>query len=102
MSLFKRGGVWWGYFYKDGIRHQFSTGTANRRQAETIEAKQKEEINNQRFQIVETDRQMRFGELADRFATSGSVRKHHLYHLKFLRPCFSEPTSPCWSVFPRA
>ena len=89
MSLFKRGEVWWGYFYKDGIRHQFSTGTANRRQAETIEAKQKEEINNQRFQIVETDRHMTFGELADRFVESGSVRKHHKYHLKFLRPCFS-------------
>jgi len=90
VSLFKRGDVWWSYFYKDGVRHQFSTGTANKRQAETIEAKQKEEVNNQRFQIVETDRQMKFGELADRFATSGSVRKHHLYHLKFLRPCFSD------------
>ena len=90
MSLFKRGDVWWGYFYKDGIRHQFSTGTANKRHAETIEAKQKEEINKQRFQIVETDRQMKFGELADRFVESGSVRKHHLFHLKFLRPCFSD------------
>jgi integrase len=89
VSLFKRGDVWWGYFYKDGIRHQFSTGTANKRHAETIEAKQKEEINNQRFQIVETDRHMTFGELADRFVESGSVRKHHLFHLKFLRPCFS-------------
>jgi integrase len=89
VSLFKRGDVWWSYFYKDGIRHQFSTGTANKRHAETIEAKHKEEINNQRFQIVETDRQMTFGELADRFVESGSVRKHHLFHLKFLRPCFS-------------
>jgi integrase len=89
VSLFKRGDVWWGYFYKDGIRHQFSTGTANKRHAETIEAKHKEEINNQRFQIVETDRQMTFGELADRFVESGSIRKHHLFHLKFLRPCFS-------------
>jgi len=90
VSLFKRGDVWWGYFYKDGIRHQFSTGTANKRHAENIEAKQKEEINNQRFQIVETDRHMTFGELADRFVESGSVRKHHLFHLKFLRPCFSD------------
>jgi integrase len=90
VSLLKRGDVWWSYFYKDGVRHQFSTGTANKRQAETIEAKQKEEVNNQRFQIVETDRQMKFGELADRFATSGSVRKHHIYHLKFLLPCFSD------------
>ena len=90
MSLFKRGDVWWSYFYKDGIRHQYSTGTANRRQAETIEDKLKGDVNNQRFQIAEPDRQMTFGELAERFSASGSVRKHHKYHLKFLLPCFSD------------
>ena len=90
MSLFKRGDVWWSYFYRDGIRHQFSTGTSNRRQAETIEAKLKEEVNNQRFQIVEADPHMTFGELAARFIASGSVRPHHLYHLKFLLPFFSD------------
>jgi integrase len=90
VSLFKRGDVWWTYFYKDGIRHQYSTGTANRRQAETIEDKLKADINSQRFQIAEPDRQMTFGDLAERFAASGSVRKHHLYHLKFLLPCFSD------------
>ena len=90
MSLFKRGNVWWSYFYEDGIRHQSSTGTSNRRQAETIEAKLKEEVTNQRFQIVKADPTMTFGELAARFIASGSVRPHHLYHLKFLLPFFSE------------
>ncbi len=90
MSLFKRGDVWWSYFYKDGIRHQYSTGTANRRQAETIEDKLKGDVNNQRFQIVETDRNMTFQQLAERFVASGSVRKHHNYHLRFLLPCFSD------------
>ena len=33
----QRGDVWWAYFYRDGVRHQYSTGTPNRRQAETIE-----------------------------------------------------------------
>jgi site-specific recombinase XerC len=33
---------------------------------------------------------MKFGELAARFVSSGSVRPHHIYHLKFLLPCFSE------------
>ena len=88
MSLFKRGEVWWSYFYRDGIRHQYSTGTSNRRQAETIEAKLKEEVNKQRFQIVEADPHVRFGELAAQFIASGSVRPHHLYHLKFLLPFF--------------
>jgi integrase len=90
VSLLKRGDVWWSYFYKDGIRHQFSTGTANKRQAETIEAKRKEEVNNQRFQIVEADPHMTFGGLAARFIASGSVHPHHIYHLKFLLPCFSD------------
>lgn len=88
MSLYKRGDIWWAYFYRDGIRHQQSTGTSNRRQAETIEAKLKEEVNKQRFQIVEADPYVTFGELAAQFVASGSVRPHHLYHLKFLLPFF--------------
>ena len=90
MSLFKRGDVWWSYFYKDGVRHQSSTGASNRRQAETIEAKLKEEVNNRRFQIVEADPHITFSELAARFLASGSARKHHRYHLKFLVPYFGE------------
>ena len=88
MSLFKRGNTWWSYFYEDGIRHQSSTGTSNRRQAETIQAKLKEEANNRRFQVVHIDPQVTFGEVAAQFIASGSVRPHHLYHLKFLLPFF--------------
>ncbi len=90
MSLFKRGDVWWSYFYRDGVRHQYSTGTPNRRQAETIEAKLKEDVNKQRFQIADHDPTMTFGELAERFTASGSVRPHHQYHLKFLLPYFGQ------------
>jgi hypothetical protein len=56
VSLLKRGNVWWSYFSVDGIRHQYSTGTSNRRKAETIETKLKEEVNDQRFQIVQIGR----------------------------------------------
>ena len=90
MSLLKRGNVWWSYFYQDGIRYQYSTGTSNRRQAEAIEAKRKEEINNQRFQLVKADPNIKFGELAAQFLGSGIARPHHIYHLKFLLPFFSE------------
>jgi integrase len=90
VSLFKRGDVWWSYLYKDGVRHQSSTGTSNRRQAETIEDKFKEELNNRRFQIVQIDQNIEFGALAARFVASGSVRPHHIYHLKFLLPFFSD------------
>jgi hypothetical protein len=90
VSLFKRGNVWWSYFFEDGIRHQSSTGTSNRKQAETIEAKLKEEVTNRRFHIVKADPTMTFGDLAARFLASGSVRPHHIYHLKFLLPFFAD------------
>jgi integrase len=90
VSLLKRGNVWWVYLYRDGLRYQYSTGTTNRKRAEKIEDKLKQELNDRRFQIVEADPTMTFGELAARFISAGSVRPHHLYHLKFLLPFFSE------------
>ncbi|MGJ5814487.1 tyrosine-type recombinase/integrase [Paludibaculum fermentans] len=90
MSLLKRGNVYWSYFYMDGVRHQASTGTSNRRQAEIIESKLKEEANARRFQVVQADPRITFGQLAARFIASGIAHKHHLYHLKFLLPFFSD------------
>ena len=90
MSLLKRGNVWWAYYYLDGVRHQHSTGTNNRRQAEAIEAKLKKDANDQRFQLVDADPHMTFGELAARFVAAGATRPHHLYHLKFLLPYFAD------------
>ena len=90
MSLFKRGNVWWSYFFVDGVRHQQSTETSNRSQAETIESKLKEEVTARRFGLVQADPRMKFGALAARFIASGIARNHHLYHLKFLLPFFAE------------
>lgn len=90
MSLMKRGNVWWSFVSHHGIRYQRSTGTSNRKRAERIEAKFKQELNDRRFQIVESDPTLTFGELAARFIAGGSVRPHHLYHLGILLPFFSE------------
>ena len=90
MSLFKRGKVWWSYFYVDGIRHQCSTETSNRRQADAIEAKLKEEVNARRFKLVSADPHMTLGTLAARFIASGIAHPHHVYHLKFLLPFFAD------------
>jgi integrase len=86
----KRGNVWWSYLYRDGVRHQYSTGTGNRKRAEKVEDKLKAELNDRRFQIADADPTMTFGELAARFIAGGSIRPHHLYHLKFLLPFFEE------------
>lgn len=90
MSLFKRGNVWWAYLYRDGIRHQYSTGTSNRKRAETIETKLREEVNKNRFGMVEADPNMRFGELVAKFLANGAARPHHIYHLNFLLGFFSD------------
>lgn len=89
MTLLKRGNVWWSYIYVDGVRHQQSTGTSNRKRAESIEARFKEELNSRRFGIVEADPNMKFDELAARFMAGASCRPHHLYHLRFLLPFFA-------------
>jgi len=66
VSLFKRGefGV---VFYRDGVRHQYSTGTPNRRQAETIEASSRRTSTNNDSRLPATDPNTTFGELAERF-----------------------------------
>jgi hypothetical protein len=90
VSLYKRGGVYWAYLFRNGVRHAFSTGTANRKRALKIEEKLKQELNDRRFQLVDADPTIIFAELAARFMASGSVRPHHIYHLKFLLPSFGK------------
>ncbi len=90
MSLYKRGDVYWSYIYRDGVRHQFSTGTSNRKEAQKIEDKRKKELNDARFQVVEYDPDITFGAIAARFIASGSAHTHHKYHLGFLLPFFSD------------
>src|SRR5437016_139027 len=92
MSVWKRGNVFWAFFTVDGIRYQASTGTANRRQAETIMQKLKEEANARRHDIVQADPQVTFGTLAARFIAEAEPRPHHLDRLKFLLPFFSDLT----------
>lgn len=90
MSLLKRGSVWWSYFYVDGIRHQSSTGTGNKRQAESIEQKLKEEINARRFQIVKYDPDITVAALCARFMADPGYRRHHYFHIKAILPFFGD------------
>lgn len=90
MSLMKRGSVWWAYFYVDGKRHQESTGTGNRKQAEAIEQKLKSEANAARFQLVESNRDRTFEELAAKFLVSGAATAYHIARLKQCLPFFGE------------
>ena len=90
MSLFKRGNVWWTYYYIDGIRHQESTGATNRRQADAIEMQLKTAANARRHRIVEYDPHLTVAALAARFLGDADPRPHHVWHLKSLLPYFGQ------------
>ena len=90
MSLLKRGTIWWAYFYVDGVRHQQSTGTSNRRVAERILQKLKDDAALATHQIPHADPDMTFGALAARFIANANPRPHHLDRLKHLLPYFAD------------
>jgi integrase len=90
VSLYKRGGVFWSYISMDGVRHSQSTGTGNRRRAETIEQRFKEELNLKRHHVAEPAPHMTFGELAARFLAEGDAKPWHTDRLKLLLPYWSE------------
>jgi integrase len=90
VSLFKRGNVWWSYFYLDGVRHQGSTKTSNKRQAEAIEQKLKDEANGRRYQLIQYDPDLTVAALAARFLADSQPRPHHIWHLKALLPFFGD------------
>lgn len=90
MALWKRGGVWWSYIYVDGVRHCQSTGTGNRRLAETIDQRFKEELNLKRLGVTDPQPEMTFGELAARFLAEGSPKPYHRDRLKPLLAFWSE------------
>jgi integrase len=86
LALFKRGNVYWSYVWVDGIRHAKSTGITNRRTAERIDQRFKEELNLARMGVVEPKPEMAFSELAARFLADGSPRPYHIDRLKLLLP----------------
>jgi integrase len=90
MSLWKRGRVYWSYVYMDGVRHAKSTGTGNRRLAEVIDQRFKDELNLKRLGIRQPAPEMTFGELTARFLAEGVSRPYHNDRLKMLLPYFGD------------
>jgi integrase len=90
VTLYKRGRKYSISIWVDGIRHLKSTGTTNRREAETIEREFREELNRRRHQIREASPEMTFANLAARFLADGSPRPYHIDRLKVLLPRFGE------------
>lgn len=89
MSLYKRGNVYWSALWIDGVRHMRSLETTNRRQAETLEQRWRDELHAKRFQLQNLKPEMPFGELYARFLAEGDVKPHHLDRAKQFLPFFS-------------
>lgn len=77
MSLYKRGKVYWSAIWIDGVRHMRSLETANRRQAEQLEQKWRDELHARRFDLPAFRPDMPLGELYARFLVEGDVKPHH-------------------------
>ncbi len=90
MSLWKRGNVYWSYVWVDGVRHMKSTGTGNRRHAERIDERYRDEANLGQHGVIVPSPNMTFGELAARFLAEGCPKPYHLDRLKALLPFWSE------------
>jgi integrase len=77
MSLYKRGHVYWSAIWIDGVRHMRSLETSNRRQAETLEQKWRDELHATRFQLPNFKPEMLLAELYARFLAEGDVKLYH-------------------------
>ncbi len=90
MSLYKRGNVYWSALWIDGVRRMRSLETTNRRQAETLEQRWRDELHAKRFHIQDLKPDMPLSELYARFLAEGEVKPHHRDRAKQFLPFFSD------------
>jgi len=90
VSLYRRGPVWWSAVWIDGVRHMRSLETGNRRQAEALENRWKDELHAQRFQLPQFRPDMPLAELWARFLAEGDVKPWHHQHAKAFLALFAE------------
>jgi integrase len=91
VSLYRRpSGMYDSYIWINGVRYRRATRTKNRRQAEVVEQKFREELNLQRHGIIQTDPDVTVGELVVQFISDGGCTKYHHGRLKELLPFWSE------------
>ncbi|HMH14397.1 MAG TPA: tyrosine-type recombinase/integrase [Edaphobacter sp.] len=90
MSIYKRGNVYWSAIWIDGVRNMRSLETSNRRQAETLEQKWRDELHAMRFQLPNFKPEMLMAELYARFLAEGDVKVYHRERAKQFLPYLAE------------
>jgi integrase len=90
VSLYKRNTVWWYSIFIEGERVCESTGTSNRRKAEQIERQRREELNDRRHRLPQTNPDITFGTLAARFIAERMSTPYSVDRLQHLLPFFAD------------
>lgn len=90
MSLYKRGGVYWSYVWKNGIRYAKSTGTEKIRAAQDFDRKHKIELDLKSLRPSGLDPEMKFGALFARFLADGDIKPFHVERSKAFLPYFAD------------
>jgi integrase len=90
MSLYKRGNVYWSSIWIDGVRTMRSLETPNRRRAEQLEERFRDELIAKRYELPQLQPEMPFAELYARFLAEGDVKPHHRERAKQFLPFFAE------------
>jgi hypothetical protein len=90
VSLYKRGKVYWSAIWIDGVRQMRSLETGNRRRAEEMEQRWRDELHTQRFQLPNYKPEMPLAELWARFLAEGEVKAYHRDRAKLLLLFFAE------------
>ena len=89
-TLFKRGGIWWAYWWMDGVRSHASTETGNKRLAKQIGQKLRDDAVARKHQMITTDPRLTIGELAARFIADAGPTPYQLGRLEELLPFFAD------------
>jgi len=91
MTLYRRpSGTYDIYIWMGGIRYRKPTYTKNRRQAELIENKFRDELNLMRHGIVQAEPDLTLGTLAARFIAADAATAYHLGRLEVLLPFWAD------------
>jgi len=90
VSLYKRGTVYWSAIWIDGVRRMRSLETSNRRRAEQLEQKWRDELHTVRFELPNLKPDMPFAELWARFLREGEVKAYHKERANQFLPFFAE------------
>jgi integrase len=90
MSLYKRGGTYTSFVWREGVRHIRALHTGNKRIAEQLDRQHQDEIFDQKFHQPQFEPTMTFSKVYALFLAEGDVKPYHIDRAKFLLGFFGD------------